>query len=145
MVGGICRQAYDGSRWEGGASRNLWKHNIQSIGMQHKERFGKGIYRNFAAEMEKFRKGKDSHILCEFENAWKFGSLFSVWDAEGCVCVADDLGRMRIEYPKGEGKTYTIQFYDRNVWRGSTSFPVEEDRLQKWKGTTNKGLLVAGV
>ena len=86
---------------------NLWKHNIQSIGMQHEERFGKGIYRNFAAEMEKFRKGKDSHILCEFENAWKFGSLFSVWDAEGCVCVADDLGRMRIEYPKGEGKTYT--------------------------------------
>ena len=77
--------------------------------MQHEERFGKGIYRNFAAEMEKFRKGKDSHILCEFENAWKFGSLFSVWDAEGCVCVADDLGRMRIEYPKGEGKTYTIQ------------------------------------
>ena len=124
--------------------------------MQHEERFGKGIYRNFAAEMEKFRKGKDSHILCDFENAWKFGSLFSVWDAEGCVCVADDLGRMRIEYPKGEGKTCTIQEPHNSTKEEtiemcgggstkSTSLHVEEDRLQKWKGTTNKGLLVAGV
>ena len=77
--------------------------------MQHEERFGKGIYRNFAAEVEKFRRGEETNILLEFENAWKFGSLFSVWDAGGCVCVADNLGRMRIEYPKGDGKTYTKQ------------------------------------
>ena len=77
--------------------------------MQHEERFGKGIYRNFAVEIEKFRRGEETYILLEFENAWKFGSMFSVWDAEGCVCVADDLGRMRIEYPSGVGKTYTKQ------------------------------------
>ena len=82
---------------------------MENIDMQHEERFGKGKYIGFVEEIEKFRRGEDSHILLEFENAWKFGSVFSVLDANGSVCVADDLGRMHIVYPKVEGKTYTAQ------------------------------------
>ena len=75
--------------------------------MQGEERFGKRIYRNFAAEMEQFRRGKDSYILYEYENGWELGSLFEVWDVEERVCTVSPLGRMQIFSPKGVGKRYT--------------------------------------
>ena len=75
--------------------------------MQGEERFGKRIYRNFAAEIGKFRRGEDSYILYEYENGWELGSLFEVWDVEERVCTVSPLGRMQIFSPKGVGKRYT--------------------------------------
>ena len=75
--------------------------------MQHEEVFGKRIYRNFAVEIAKFRSGKDSYILYEYENGWELGSLFEVWDVEERVCTVSHLGRMQIFSPKGVGKRYS--------------------------------------
>ena len=80
-----------------------------SIEMQHEERFGREVYTNFSTEIEKFRRGGETYILLEFENAWKFGSLFSVQDADGNIRVSSHIGTMQIDYPKGLGKTYTRQ------------------------------------
>ena len=77
--------------------------------MQHEERFGREVYTNFSTEIEKFRRGEETYILLEFENAWKFGSLFSVQDADGSIRVSSHIGTMQIDYPKGLGKTYTRQ------------------------------------
>ena len=80
--------------------------------MQHEERFGREVYTNFSTEIEKFRRGEETYILLEFENAWKFGSLFSVQDAKGLgktYTRQEDLQRMETNR-KEEGQDLLLSF-----------------------------------